>query len=124
MVKFKVHILLLFDHTCSKSSSRSLDDSHTRGDVVIFVRHGLFFSKLSTSTLSSFDSYSSYVGVKILLNSSSPLFFSKFSLLYYMFYISLFRFCCFLKYVNSVSKINCTTKLCTVLDSFAPAITI
>ena len=40
---------------------------------MIFVRQGLFFSKLSTSSLSSLDPYSDYVGVNISLNDSSSL---------------------------------------------------
>ena len=43
------------------------------GGVIIFVRQGLSFSKLSTSSLSSLDPYSDYVGVNISLNDSSSL---------------------------------------------------
>ena len=41
--------------------------------VIIFVRQGLSFSELSTSSLSSLDPYSDYVGVSISLNNSSSL---------------------------------------------------
>ena len=44
---------------------------HASGSVVIFVRQGLSFSKLSTTSLSSLDPYSDYVGVNISLNNSS-----------------------------------------------------
>ena len=47
------------------------DASHASGGVVIFVRQGLSFSELSTSSLSSLDPYSDYVGVNISLNKSS-----------------------------------------------------
>ena len=46
---------------------------HARGGVAIFVRQRLFFSELSTSSLSSLDPYSDYVGVNISLNNSSSL---------------------------------------------------
>ena len=44
---------------------------HASGGVVIFVRQGLSFSELSTTSLSSLDSYSDYVGVNISVNKSS-----------------------------------------------------
>ena len=44
---------------------------HASGGIVTFVRQGLFFSELSTSSLSSLDPYSDYVGVNISLNNSS-----------------------------------------------------
>ena len=44
---------------------------HASGGVIIFVRQGLFFSELSTSSLSSLDPYSDFVGVNISLNNSS-----------------------------------------------------
>ena len=44
---------------------------HASGGVVIFVKQGLSFSELSTSSLSSLDPYSDYVGVNISLNKSS-----------------------------------------------------
>ena len=43
------------DHTHSRSGILSPDDTHASGGVVIFVRQGLSFSELSTSSLSSFD---------------------------------------------------------------------
>ena len=44
---------------------------HTSSDVIIFVRQGLSFSKLSTSSLSWLDPYFDYVGVSISVNNSS-----------------------------------------------------
>ena len=44
---------------------------HASGGIVAFVRQGLSFSELSTSSLSSLDPYSDYVGVNISLNNSS-----------------------------------------------------
>ena len=44
---------------------------HASGGVVIFVRQGLSFSELSTTSLSLLDPYSDYVGVNIFLNKSS-----------------------------------------------------
>ena len=64
---------LRFDRTHSQSGVLSHDATHASGRVVIFVRQGLSFSGLSTSSLSSLDSYSDYVGVNISLNSSSSL---------------------------------------------------
>ena len=49
----------------------SPDATHASSGVVIFVKQGLSFSKLSTSFLSSLDLYSDYVGVNISLNKSS-----------------------------------------------------
>ena len=49
----------------------SPDTTHASGRVVIFVRQGLSFSELSTSSLSSLDPYSDYVGINISLNNSS-----------------------------------------------------
>ena len=43
---------------------------HASGVVVIFVRQGLSFSELSTSSLSLLDPYSDYVGINISLNNS------------------------------------------------------
>ena len=59
------------DHTHSRSGILSSDATHTSGGVVIFIRQGLSFSELSTSSLSSLDPYSDYVGVNISLNNSS-----------------------------------------------------
>ena len=59
------------DRTHSRSGILSSDASHASGGVVIFIRQGLSFSELSTSSLSSLDPYSDYVGVNISLNKSS-----------------------------------------------------
>ena len=59
------------DRTHSWSGILSLDTTHTSGGVVIFVRQGLSFSELSTSSLSLLDPYSDYVGIAISLNNSS-----------------------------------------------------
>ena len=61
------------DRTHSGSGILSPDDTHASGGVVIFVRQGLSFSELSTSSLSSLDPYSDYVRVNISLNNSSSL---------------------------------------------------
>ena len=57
------------DRTHSRSGILSSDATH--GSVVIFVRQGLFFSELSTSSLSLLDPYSDYVKINISLNNSS-----------------------------------------------------
>ena len=62
---------LRFDRTHSRSGIFSPDATHASGSVVIFVRQGLSFSELSTTSLSSLDPYSNYVGVNISLNNSS-----------------------------------------------------
>ena len=49
----------------------SPDTTHASGGSIIFVRQGLSFSELSTSSLSLLDPYSDYVGVNISLNNSS-----------------------------------------------------
>ena len=59
------------DCTHSRSGILSSDATHASGGVVIFVRQGLSFSELSTSSLSLLDPYSDYVGVNISLNKSS-----------------------------------------------------
>ena len=59
------------DRTHSRSGILSSDASHASGGVVIFVRQGLSFSELSTTSLSLLDPYSGYVGVNISLNKSS-----------------------------------------------------
>ena len=62
------------DRTHSRSGILPPDVTHTSGVVVIiFVRQGLSFSELSTSSLSSLDPCSDYVGVIISLNNSSSL---------------------------------------------------
>ena len=64
---------LRFDGTHSRSGIFSTDVTEASGGVIIFVRQGLSFSKLSTSSLSSFDPDSDYAGVNISLNDSSTL---------------------------------------------------
>ena len=61
------------DHTHLRSGILSRDTTHARGGVAIFVKQRLSFSELSTSSLSSLDPYSDYVGVNISLNNSSSL---------------------------------------------------
>ena len=53
------------DCTHSRSGILSRDATHASGGVIIFVRQGLSFSELSTSSLSLLDPYSDYVGVNI-----------------------------------------------------------
>ena len=50
------------DRTHSQSGILSPDATHASGGVIIFVRQGLSFSELSTSSLSSLNPYSDYVG--------------------------------------------------------------
>ena len=59
------------DCTHSRFGILSPDDMHASNGIAIFVRQGLSFSELSTSSLSSLDPYSDYVGVNISLNNSS-----------------------------------------------------
>ena len=59
------------DRTHSRSGTLSSDTTHASGGVVIFVRQGLSFSELFTTSLSSLDPYSDYVGINISLNNSS-----------------------------------------------------
>ena len=61
------------DGTHSRSGIFSTDVTDASGGVIIFVRQGLSFSELSTSSLSSLDPYSDYVKVKISLNAASSL---------------------------------------------------
>ena len=61
------------DRTHSRSGILSPDATHASGGVIIFVRQGLSFSELSTSSLSSLDPYTDYVGVNISLNNTSSL---------------------------------------------------
>ena len=65
------------DRTHTWSGIISSDTMHASGGVVIFVRQGLSFSELSTSSLSSLDPYSDYVGINISLNKSSLLSFLR-----------------------------------------------
>ena len=59
------------DRTHSRSGTLFSDATHASGGVVIFVRQGLSFSELSSSSLSSLDPYSDYVGINISLSNSS-----------------------------------------------------
>ena len=61
------------DGTHSQSGIFSTDVTDASGDVIIFVRQGLSFSELSTSSLSSLDPYSDYIKVNISLNDFSSL---------------------------------------------------
>ena len=61
------------DGTHFRSDIFSTDVTHASGGVIIFVRQGLSFSELSTSSLSSLDPYSDYVEANISLNDSSSL---------------------------------------------------
>ena len=72
------HLLSVFsalrsDRTHSRSGIPSRDATHASGGVIIFVRQGLSFSELFTSSLSSLNPYSDYVEVNISLNNSSSL---------------------------------------------------
>ena len=59
--------------THSRSGIFSTDVADASGGVIIFVKQSLFFSELSTSSLSLLGSYSNYVEVNISLNDSSSL---------------------------------------------------
>ena len=59
--------------THSGSSIFSTDVADASGGVIIFVKQGLFFSELSTSSLSLLGPYSDCVEVNISLNDSSSL---------------------------------------------------
>ena len=61
------------DRTHSWSGILSHDATHASGGVVTFIRQGLSFSELSTTSLSSLDPYFDYVGINISLNNSSSL---------------------------------------------------
>ena len=61
------------DRINSRSGIFSTDITDASGGVIIFVRQGLSFSELSTSSLSSLDPYSDYVEANISLNDSSSL---------------------------------------------------
>ena len=60
---------LRFHGTHSQSGIFSTDVADASGGVIIFVKQGLSFSELSTSSLSSLDPYSDYVEVNISLNN-------------------------------------------------------
>ena len=59
--------------THSRFGIFSTDVADASGGITIFVKQGLFFSELSTSSLSSLDPYSYYVEVNISLNNFSSL---------------------------------------------------
>ena len=59
--------------THSRSGIFSTDVADASGGIIIFVKQGLFFSELSTSSLSLLGPYSDYVEVNISLNDSSSL---------------------------------------------------
>ena len=59
--------------THSRSGIFSPDVAGASGGVIIFVKQGLSFSELSTSSLTSLDPYSDYVKVNISLNNFSSL---------------------------------------------------
>ena len=61
------------DGTHSQSGIFPTDVTDASGGVIIFVRQGLSFSELSTSSLSLLDPYSNYVEINISLNKSSSL---------------------------------------------------
>ena len=61
------------DGTHSRSGIFSTDVADASGGVIIFVKQGLFFSELSTSSLSLLGPYSNYVEVNIFLSDSSSL---------------------------------------------------
>ena len=61
------------DRTHFWSGILSPDATHASGGVIIFVRQGLSFSELSTSSLSSLDPYSDYIGINTSLNNSFSL---------------------------------------------------
>ena len=64
---------LQFHGTHSRSGIFSTDVADASGGVIIFVKQCLFFSELSTSSLSLLGPYSDYVEVNISLNDSSSL---------------------------------------------------
>ena len=59
--------------THSRSHIFSTDVADASGGIIIFIKQCLFFSELSTSSLSSLGPYSDYVEVNISLNNSSSL---------------------------------------------------
>ena len=87
------------DHIHSRSGILSPDATHASGGVIIFVRQSLSFSELSTSSLSSLDPYSDYVGVNISLNNSSSL-----------------------SFFNVYAPPNCSSPTDRKTDSFSPSI--
>ena len=72
---FQIHgfSALRSGRTHSRSGILSSDTTHASGGIAIFVRQGLSFSELSTSSLSLLDPYSDYVGINISFHNSSSL---------------------------------------------------
>ena len=66
-------LALRSDGTHSRSGIFSTDVTDASGAVIIFVKQGLSFSELSTSSLSSLEPYYDYVEVNISLNASFSL---------------------------------------------------
>ena len=64
---------LQFHGIHSRSGIFSTDVADASGGVIIFVKQCLFFSELSTSSLSLLGPYSDYVKINISLNDSSSL---------------------------------------------------
>ena len=87
------------DRTHSQSGIFSTDATQASGGIIIFVRQGLSFSELSTSTLSSLDPYSDYVEVNISLNTFS-----------------------LLSFVNAYAPPICCSPRDSRIDSFSPSI--
>ena len=65
--------VLRSDRIRSRSGILSSNTTHASGGIIIFVRQGLSFAELSTSSLSSLDPYIDYVWINISLNNSSSL---------------------------------------------------
>ena len=59
--RIPVFSALRSDRTHSRSGIFSTDATHASGGILIFVRQGLSFPELSTSSLSSLDPYSDNV---------------------------------------------------------------
>ena len=68
------------DRTHSRSGILTPDTTHASCGVIIFVSQGLSFSELSTSSVSSLDPYSYYVGCGgVIIFVRQGLFFSELS---------------------------------------------
>ena len=107
---FKIH-----EYTNRTSGlSRFLPDgSHAGGDVVLFVRHGLFFSEVSNSFFSLLDHYSDDVGVSVLVDN----FFLIFTLLLFAVR-QIIEATHFLTLFSLISEIFLSWKTSTVINSF------
>ena len=71
--RFPGFVAVKSDRTHSWSDNLSPDDPHVSGGANVFVRQGPFFSEHTTTSISSLDPYSDYVGINISLNNSSSL---------------------------------------------------